>query len=114
MILAFYLSMPNCASWNGRWSGEGRKYVVIETFRGKASTAKAEKIRDTGYYHYSWQDGWGAGITVKEVDSSQAARLRKESQGFCGYEWMVRSIIEYGQPMADHEIDAFLQGQKEK
>lgn len=41
MILAFTLSMPNCASWNGRWSGEGRKYVIIKAFKGKkAESAK--------------------------------------------------------------------------
>lgn len=111
MILAFHLSMPNCASWNGRWSGDGRKYVIVKTFRGKKATEKAKKIRDTEYYHYSWPDGWGAGITVKEVDSSQAAKLRRESQGFGGYDWMVCTICDYGQPMADHELKEFLQRQ---
>lgn len=108
MILAFTLSMPNCASWDGKWSGEGKKYVVTRTFNGKAGIAKAEAIRDKGYYHYSWPDGWGAGISVKEVDSRQAAKLRKESQGFCGYDWMVKSIVAYGRPMADHEVKEFL------
>lgn len=111
MILAFYLSMPNCASWNGKWSGDGRKFVIVKTFRGKKATEKAEKIRDTGYYHYSWPDGWGAGITVKEIDSRQAVRLRRESEGFCGYDWMVESIIKYGEPLADHQIDAFIERQ---
>lgn len=111
MILAFYLSMPNCASWNGRWSGEGRKYVIVKTFRGKKQTEKAEKIRDTGYYHYRWSDGWGAGITVKQVDSSQAAKLRRESEGFSGYGWMVRTICDYGRPMADHELEEFLKNE---
>lgn len=36
MILAFHLSMPNCASWDGRWSGEGRKYVIVITFEGQS------------------------------------------------------------------------------
>jgi hypothetical protein len=111
MILAFSLSMPNCASWNGKWSGEGKKYVIVKTFKSKKAIEKAEKLRDKGYFHYSWPDGWGAGITVKEVDSSQAAKLRKESQGFCGYDWMVSTICDYGQPMADHEVKDFLQRQ---
>ena len=111
MILAFQLSMPNCASWNGRWSGEGRKYVIVKTFRGKKAVEKAEAILAKGYYHYSWSDGWGAGITVKEVNSSQAAKLRKESQGFSGYDWMVTTICDYGQPMADHEVREHLQRQ---
>lgn len=27
MILSFTLSMPGRSSWNGRWSGETRRYV---------------------------------------------------------------------------------------
>lgn len=114
MILAFTLSMPNCASWNGRWSGEGRKYVIIKAFKGKKAEAKAKTILHTGYYHYSWPDGWGAGITVSKVDQGQARKLRKESQGFCGYDWMVATICEYGKPMADHEVHEFLKAQAAK
>ena len=111
-MLVFTLSMPNCSSWDGKWSGEGRKYAIVKTFTGVKKTLKAAVIRDNGYYHYSWSDGWAAGITVKEVDSSQAAKIRKESQGFCGYDWMVDSILMYGKPMADHEVKAFLESQK--
>jgi len=111
MILAFYLSMPNCASWDGKWSGDGKKYVIVKTFQGKKSVENAEKIRQTGYYHYSWSDGWGAGITVHQVNSSQAAKLRKESQGFCGYNWMVDTICDYGQPMGTHEVVKYLKQQ---
>jgi hypothetical protein len=108
MILAFNLSMPNCASWNGKWSGEDRKYVIVKTFRSKEAIEKARLILDKGYYYYGWSDGWGAGIKVKEVDSRQAAKLRKESDGFNGYDWMVKTICDYGKPMADHEVDEYL------
>lgn len=111
MILSFHLSMPNCASWDGKWSGEGKKYVIVKTFRGKKKVDKAKDILKRGYYHYCWPDGWGAGITVQEVDSSQAARLRKSSDGFCNYDWMVDSIIEFGKPLATHEIKKFLEEQ---
>ena len=111
MILAFHLSMPNCASWNGRWSGDGNRYVIVRSFRGKTATKNAERIRDKQHYHYSWSDGWGARITVQEVNSSQAAKLRKESQGFSGYDWMVDTICKYGKPLTDDEIEAFLQSQ---
>ena len=110
MILAFTLSMPNCASWNGKWSGDGQKYVIVKSFRGKKAIENAEKIRDTGYYHYSWSDGWGAGISVKEIDSRDATKLRRESQGFCGYDWMVETICKYGKPMATDEVQEFLKG----
>lgn len=108
MILSFTLTMPNRGSWNGGWSGEGNLYVITKVFRTKKAKEKAEKILKEGYYHYSWSDGWGAGIHVKEVSSSEAARLRKKSKGFGGYNWMVDTIIDYGQPMADHEVKEFL------
>lgn len=104
MILAFELTMPNVGSWNGRWSGEGGAYIITKTFRSQQDVENAIKIRDKGYYHYSWNDGWGAGIHVSEVDSRDAAKLRKRSKGFCGYEWMVDTIIKYGKPLATHEI----------
>ena len=93
MILSFTLSMPNVASWDGKWSGQDRLYVKTHAFFGKKSAAKADEILDKGYFHYSFGDGWSAGVTVKEVDSQEAARLRKKSDGFCGYDWMVTSII---------------------
>jgi hypothetical protein len=95
--------MPNRGSWNGRWSGEDKLYVVTRTFRGE-SIEKAKEILAKGYYHYSWDDGWGVGITVEEVDSKEAAKLRRKSAGFCGYDWMVKTIIEHGQPLASHEV----------
>lgn len=112
MILAFSLSMPNCASWNGKWSGDGKKYVIVKTFRSKNDIEKAKKIRDTGYYRYSWPDGWSAGITVTEVTPSQAASLRRSSEGFCGYGWMVQTICLYGAPMSSSEVEQFLNNQK--
>lgn len=104
MMLAFHLSMPNCPSWNGKWSGEGKKYVRCRTFRSRAAKANAEKILQKGYFHYSWSDGWGAGITVREVTPYEAAKLRKASAGFYGYDWMIDTIIEYGEPLATHQI----------
>jgi hypothetical protein len=36
-------------------------------------------------------------VTVKEIpDRKTAAKLRKISSGFCGYDWMVRSIMRDG------------------
>lgn len=108
MILSFSLSMPNRNSWDHGWSGEGRKYVILKTFKSKKSIEKAQRLLRTGYFRYSWSDGWGAGITVREVDSIEARKLRKESKGFCGYNWMVDTILMYGKPMADHEVKEFL------
>lgn len=112
MILSFSLSMPNVGSWNGKWSGENKKYVIVKTFRAKKDIIKAEELAKKGYFHYSWPDGWGAGITVRQISSIKARQLRKESQGFCGYNWMVDTILKYGKPMADHEVKVFPQKQR--
>lgn len=98
--------MPGAASWNGRWSGEGKLYAIVRKFVGKKETEKARVILAKGYYHYGWPDGWRAGITVKECTGPEARKIRKASQGFCGYDWMVTSILARGKILADHEIQA--------
>jgi hypothetical protein len=87
---SFTLSMPNTPSWNGKWSGEGQLYART------LSCGKADKEPKEGYYHYRWDDGWSVCIEVRQVTIQERNRLRKKTSGFCRYEWMMRSIIEYG------------------
>ena len=96
MILAFRLNMPGVRSWNGRWSGEGKDHVKVVTLRGKAGAAKGQQILNERSFHYSFGDGWVARIDVEQVDSGRAARLRRNSAGFCAYDWMVDSIMRIG------------------
>jgi hypothetical protein len=98
MILRFKLSMPIVGSWSGKWSGEGVYYAIVRSLRNKEL---ANKILERGYYHYDFGDGWAAGITVEQIDSGEAAKTRRRSKGFCGYEWMVDSIIN-NQRIAPH------------
>lgn len=96
--IAFFLSMPGCNSWNGKWSGEGRSYVKVIKFRAtKKQQEKAKSLLDVGYFSYSFGDGWVAGIRLKEVEGSESRKLTKTSNGFCGYDWMVDSILESGE-----------------
>jgi hypothetical protein len=111
--VAFFLSMPACPSWNGRWSGEGRKYVIVKRFTTAKGGLMAAKILAEGSYWYSWSDGWGANIEVQQVDGLAAGKLRKESDGFSGYDWMVDSIVSYGRILADHQIEPYLETLKE-
>ncbi len=99
MLIEFLLSMPNAASWNGKWSGEGRYYSVVKP----VPKAKALELLKKDSYYYGWDDGWGASVSVEHVDSRQAQKARRKSVGFCGYEWMVKSIIEYGEIKARRE-----------
>jgi len=93
MTLVFELSMPNRGSWNGRWSGENDCYCIVKSI---ASKEKCEALLAERSWYYDWDDGWGASISVKAVDASTARKYRKNSRGFCGYDWMVDSILAHG------------------
>ena len=43
---------------------------------------------------YSKIFGWGANVEVKIVKADEAANLRRKTEGFCGYEWMIDSILK--------------------
>ncbi len=103
MKIAFILSMPGSPSWNRRWSGEGNLYAIIQSFTGKKGAAKAEEILTKSYYSYGWSDGWRASIKVKQVDAAEAKKIKTASRGFCGYEWMVESILSHGAIYASHD-----------
>jgi hypothetical protein len=113
-ILSFELTMPNIGSWNGKWTGSDKKYFVIRKMKDKFADeimkdAKAEPVYEgilvrekIGYtkprknYYYNFGDGWGANVCIEQVDAKEAAKRRKISSGFCGYEWMIDSIIIHG------------------
>lgn len=100
-LISFQLTMPNAGSWNGRWSGEGKKYYVIENISTRYLNSQEhfklllENNHDS--WHYSWGDGWGANVTAEIIDASEAKKRRKESAGFCGYEWMIKAIKYHGE-----------------
>ncbi len=102
MILAFILTIPNNNSWNGKWSGEGTLYARLKTYKGKRASEKAASM--IGNHYYRWDDGWGANVQVKEVDAKEARKLRDKSKGFCGYDWMIESLVRYGKIYADHQV----------
>ena len=94
MRLAFELSMPSNNSWDGKWSGDGKCYVIVKEFR---NPPRPNGVTLPGSrFSYSFGDGWVAAVSCREVDSATAAKLRKESKGFYGYDWMVDSIIQHG------------------
>ena len=100
MILSFQLGMPNVGSWNGKWTGADRKYFVVRNVskRWIENQPHFEKLvkdgRDGWYYNFG--DGWGASVDVEIIDGAEARRRRKVSAGFCGYEWMITSIMHDG------------------
>ena len=104
MYLVFTLSMPGRSSWNGRWSGEEKTFAIVKPFTTQKQIAKAQEILAKGYFSYGWSDGWRAGIAVSTCDAAGARKVRAKSSGFCGYDWMVESILARGCIKADHEI----------
>ena len=98
MILCFKLSMPGVNSWNNQWSGQGKLYAIVKNMgSSKKAEEKAAKLVEARSFYYNFGDGWAASISVERVDPVEASRLRKRSQGFCGYDWMVGSILTYGE-----------------
>lgn len=95
MLIAFELSMPNVGSWNGSWTGEDKYYAkVVNIGRSAEKVALGEEILSKGSFYYDFGDGWGMRIYVREVDSKEAAIIRRRSRGFCGYDWAIDSIIK--------------------
>lgn len=95
MLVKFTLSMPGVNSWNNRWSGEEYLYARVRKFN-KSDCKNLETILEEGYFSYDFGDGWRAGISIEKIDSKEAARVRKNSRGFYGYDWMIDSILSDG------------------
>lgn len=92
--IEFRLTMPGRSSWNGRWSGEARNYTLVREIEDDVMNKY-----DGRSWSYAWSDGWVANITARVVGPGVLAK----SDGFCGYDWMVVSILRYGKIYADHE-----------
>ncbi len=85
----FELSMPSNNSWNGKWSGKEAKYTVAKNISEK----KAKTLES--YYTYNFGDGWVAGVTVRIAKPRE-----KATNKFCGYNWMIDSILYKGEIIA--------------
>jgi hypothetical protein len=86
--------MPNSGSWNGKWTGDGNFYARCRTVSPKLSKVVLNDQESRSFY-YNFGDGWGANVEVKKVTSAEKKKIEKNSKGFCGYEWMIDSIIQY-------------------
>ena len=100
-LLCFELTMPGVASWNGRWSGEGRCYAKVRSITKEMEAQHLPTKGETKTFDYRWDDGWCALVTVRQVLAKEATRLRKNSVGFYGYDWMIDSILEHGKIIND-------------
>lgn len=85
----FELSMPGKASWDGKWTGEGRAYNCVRHI----SSIRAEELKIPHSWPHTWSDGWAARVSARVLEKGER---RPKSAGFCGYEWMVDNIIDHG------------------
>lgn len=90
-MIVFTLSMPNRNTWNGKWTGDGRVFA-----RTRYEREVPKEVVGKSFIH-CWDDGWTACVTVEKMNCREATKLMKKSEGFCGYDWMIESIIRFGE-----------------
>jgi hypothetical protein len=90
-MIAFILTMSTNGAWNGKWSGEGNLYARVQRLAKKKEAELAGKS-----WTYRWDDGWMARVEAQKVDAKESSRIRKNTKGFCGYGWMIQSILTDG------------------
>ena len=88
----FRLTMSTVKSWDGRWSGEGCNYTLVR----KLTPEQIDRFTSWTFHHH-FSDGWVADVHVREM---QPGERTKKSDGFCGYEWMIDNVLEYGRTEA--------------
>ena len=86
----FKLSMPNVGSWNGQWSGASKNYYRVFKWAEK-KTENFFNGENRKSWFYNFGDGWGVNVIATIVPVRE--RLPK-SDGFCGYDWMIDSILK--------------------
>lgn len=98
--LSFELTMPNVGSWNGKWTGADKKYIITKSVTDKFFKSDIlpllppDKTSESFYYNFG--DGWGANVHMEIVDATEKKKRQKQSKGFAGYDWMVKSILMKG------------------
>ena len=88
-MIIFKLSMPHNNSWNGRWSGENDVHIITK----QDKCVPEDRVGQS--YYYDFGDGWCACVDVIKMsgNSSEYRKMIRNNRGFCGYGWMVDSII---------------------
>jgi len=88
----FTLSMPNAASWDGKWSGAGMKYFIVKHLPKKVLYFIGVTPEKPKNWYHGWSDGWGANVKARMMVTGER---QGKSDGFCGYDWMVENIIKF-------------------
>lgn len=100
-LVEFTLSMPyrpSTSSW-----GKERDYRVFRSIDYPTLAKLFPLGRSQKSWFYSWSDGWRARVDGRIM--AQGERTKK-TDGFCGYDWMVESLIRHGAIYAEGEAPA--------
>jgi len=89
----FRLSMPGVNTASGTWSGAGKDYLIVKTLTDKTALNLLGE-RGVRSWSYAWSDGWVAGVRARILPPGVKPA---KSAGFAGYDWMVSSILAYGE-----------------
>lgn len=103
-VVEFKLSMPGRSSWDNRWSGDGKNYVIrrdlscedlARLFDLARPLAGIDPTKCRRIWTHRWSDGWCAQVAARVVPDDE---MFAKSDGFCGYDWMVENILGKGDP----------------
>lgn len=97
MLIEFELTMPDCGSWNGKWSDAKNLHALIRNYKKEDIKKYEIKNKLEKEYYYNWDDGWCACVRVKQIDSKRAKYIREHTKGFHSYDWMIDSILKYNE-----------------
>lgn len=102
--VSYTLTMPRNSAWNHKWTGESNLYARVRAIRNVSwEKSKDRPLVGKSFYH-DFSDGWQACIEVKEVTEKQAKEIKKNSRGFCGYDWMITSLLYKGEIDYDEQL----------
>lgn len=106
----FILTMPNNNSWNGKWTGSNNLYCIVRSYsfrkNQKNFDASFKNVSSTNGCYYDFGDGWGAHVSIRECSAGEKRLYKKQSAGFCGYDWMVDEIEKHGRILKREEREA--------
>lgn len=97
----------NIGSWDGKWSGSGKVFAKLKSI----SKEQKEKLEQMGFsiqkgdshsFHYDFWDGWSCNVIMKVGTKKEFQSIMKQSQGFLGYDWMIKDILECGRIVGEN------------
>ena len=71
--IEFRLTMPGVGSWNGKWSGEDKDYLIYRTL-GDATTDSFMLGRSESSFRHNFGDGWAARVTARVMNDGERKR----------------------------------------